>query len=72
MHAVSHAFGREEEGTVLDDYEAVLCEYIFFLNIYGEICGIWEIFPRFLKSVIHIPEARHLGMASLLCNTILL
>ena len=29
MHAVSYAFGREEEGTVLGDIEAVLCECIF-------------------------------------------
>ena len=50
-----HAFGRVEEGTALGDFDAVLCE----------ICGIPEIFPRFLKSVMHIPEEQHLGLASL-------
>ena len=30
MHAVSYVFGREEEGTVLVDIEAVLCECIFY------------------------------------------
>ena len=29
MHAVSYAFGREKEGTLLGDVEAVLCECIF-------------------------------------------
>ena len=57
MHAVSYAFGREEEGTVLGHIETVLCECSFYkMCIYGEICGIPEIFPRFLKSGIHNPE----------------
>ena len=49
--ALSHAFGREEEGTVLGDIEGCLtrnlCECILYL--YGEICGIPENVPRFLK-----------------------
>ena len=36
-----------------------------FFYIYGKICGIPEIFPRFLKNAIHIPEEGHLGLASL-------
>ena len=65
MHAVSYAFGREEDGTILEDIKAFLCECIFY-NIYGEICGIPEFIPRFLKSVIHIPEEGHFWLASLL------
>ena len=65
--AHSHAFGREEEGTVLGDIEAsltrTLCECILYF--YGEIWGILENVPRFLKHAFHIPEERHLGMASL-------
>ena len=64
MHAVSYAYGREKEGTLVGDIEAVLCECIFFY-IYGKICGILEIFPRSLKNAINIPEERHLGLASL-------
>ena len=37
-----------------------------FYNIDGEICNIPENAPRFLKNVFHIPEGRHLGLASLL------
>ena len=58
---------REEEGTVLDDIEARLtrnlCECILYF--YCEICGIPENVPRFLKNAFHIPEERHLGLASL-------
>ena len=64
MHAVSYAFGREEEGTILGGIEAVLCECNFY-KIFGEIWGIAENFPRFLKSAVHFPEERHLGLASL-------
>ena len=41
------------------------CVSAFFYNIYGKICGIPENFPRYLKSVVHIPEEQHLGLASL-------
>ena len=60
--AVSYAFGRKEEGTVLGDIGACLVwvhfefETLFIYNIYGEICGIPKNVPRFLKSVFHIPE----------------
>ena len=64
MHAVSYAFGREEEGTILGDIKTVLWESIFY-NIYGQICRIPEIFPRFLKRIIHIPEEGHLGFCNL-------
>ena len=64
MHAVSYTFGREEEGTILGDFEPFFYECIFY-NIYGKICGIAESFPIFLKSVVHIHEERHLGLASL-------
>ena len=37
----------------------------FFNNIYGGICCISEIFLRFLKSVVQIPEEQHLGLESL-------
>ena len=60
MHAVSYAFGREEEGSILGSLV-----WVHFYNIYGKICGIPEIFPEILKSVIHIPEEWHLGLASL-------
>ena len=59
---------REEEGTVLCDIQTRptrnLCECILYF--YGEICGIPENVPRFLKNAFHIPEERHLGLASLL------
>ena len=45
MHAVSHAFGREEEGTVLDDIEAVLCEYIFFTTYIVKSAAFGKFFP---------------------------
>ena len=65
--AVSHAFGREEEGSVLGNIEVCvtrnLCECLLFF--YGEICGILENVPRFLKNAINIPEERHLGLTSL-------
>ena len=65
--ALSHTFEREEEGTVFGDIEARLtrnlCESILYF--YGEICGILENVPRFLKNAFHIPEERHLGLASL-------
>ena len=32
---------------------------------YGEIYAISDIVPRFLKNGFHIPEERHLGLASL-------
>ena len=64
MHAVSYGYGREEEGTVLGDIEAALCECTFYNNN-GKICGITEIVPRFLKNVIHISEVPHFGLASL-------
>ena len=60
MHAFSYAFGGEEEGNILGCLVRV-----HFYNIYGKICGIPEIFPGILKSVIHIPEVWHLGLASL-------
>ena len=66
-HAVSYAFEREKEGTVQGDIETLLCECIL-CNIYGEVCSIPENIPRFLKSVVHIPEERHLGLASLYQN----
>ena len=53
--ALSYAFGREEEGTVLDDVEALtrnLSECIFYF--YGEICSIPENVTRFLKNAFHI------------------
>ena len=40
-----------------------------FYNIYGETWGIPENVPRFLKNVFHIPEGRHLGLASLNIHT---
>ena len=49
-------------------YILKLCMSAFrniFYNIYGEICGIPENVPRFLKNVFHIPEGQHLGLASL-------
>ena len=65
--ALSHAFRREEEGTVLSDIEARLtrnlCECILYL--YGEINGIPENVPRFLKNAFHIPEECHFGLAFL-------
>ena len=39
-----------------------------FLYFYGEICGISENFPRFLKNAFHFPEEGHLGLASLHSN----
>ena len=39
------------------------CECI--VSFYGEICGIPENVPRFLKNTFHIPEEHHLGLASL-------
>ena len=65
--ALSHAFGREEESTVLCDIEACLtrnlCEFILYF--YGEICAVPENVARFLKNAFHIPEERHSGLASL-------
>ena len=56
-------FGRENQGTVLGNNEARLtrnvCECIFYF--YGEICGILENVPRFLKNAFHIREERYLG-----------
>ena len=50
-----------EEGTVFGDIEACLtrnlCECILYFH--GEICGIPENVPRFLKNAFHIPEERH-------------
>ena len=42
VEAISHAFGREEEGTVLGDIEACLIRNLFecILYFYGEIWGI--------------------------------
>ena len=40
-----------------------LCECILYFC--GEICGIQENVPRFLKNAFHIPEERHLGLTSL-------
>ena len=72
--ALNHAFGREEEGNVLGDIGARLtrnlCECILFF--YGEICGIAENVPRFLKNAFHIPEERYLGLASLYLYTLYL
>ena len=70
MHEVkslSHAFGREEEGTVLCNIEPRLTRNLFecILYFYDEICGIRESIPRFLKNAFHIPEECHLGLASL-------
>ena len=52
---------------MLGDIEACLtrnlCECILYF--YGELCGIPENVPRFLKNAFHIPEERHLGLASL-------
>ena len=62
MHAVSYAFGREEGGTILGDMETVFCLCIFY-NM-AKSAAFQKIF-RFLKSVVHIPEERHLGLASL-------
>ena len=65
--ALSHAFGREEEGTVLCDNRACLtrnlCELILYF--YGVICGIPENVARFLENAFHIPEECRLGLASL-------
>ena len=58
------ALGREEEGTVIGDIQAILCECIFY-NFYGEICGIPKNFHRFLKSYVHMPDEQNLGLASL-------
>ena len=67
--ALSHAFGREEEGTVLGDIEARLTRNLYFceciLYFYGEIWCILENVPRFLKNDFHIPEERHLELAYL-------
>ena len=67
--ALSHAFGREEEGTVVDDIEARVTRNLrkCILYFYGEIWGIPENVPRFLKNAFHIPEKLHLGLASLEC-----
>ena len=55
MHAVSYAFAREEEGTLLGDIEAVLCECIFttfmakyvaFWKISPDSCKVWFIFLK--------------------------
>ena len=66
--ALSHAFRKEEEGTVLCDiaearFTRNMCACILYF--YDEICGIPENVPRFLKNALHIPEERHLGLASL-------
>ena len=65
--ALRNAFGREEEGSVLGDIEARLtknlCECILYF--YGEICGIPENVPIFLKNAFHIPEEHQLELASL-------
>ena len=45
-------------------YKAIL-NPSFVSAFYGKICGIAENFPKFLKSVVHIPEERHLGLSSL-------
>ena len=39
------------------------------MSFYGEICGIPENVPRFLKNAFHIPEESHLGLASLLMES---
>ena len=41
-----------------------MCECILYF--YSEICGIPENVPRFMKNAFHIPEDRHLGLASLI------
>ena len=54
--ALSHAIGREEEGTGLGDIEARLirnlCKCILYF--YGEIYGITDNVPRFLKNAFHL------------------
>ena len=51
MHANSYAFGREEEGTVLGDIEAIVCECIFFTTFVAKHAA----FRKFSK----IPEKCH-------------
>ena len=42
---------------------SLFCNIVY--NIYGEICGIPENVPRFLKNDFHISEEQHLRLASL-------
>ena len=65
--ALGHAFGREEEGTILCNIKARLTRNFCECNLYfyDKICGIPENVPRFLKNALHIPEECNLGLASL-------
>ena len=55
---------EEGRGYCIRRFEARLtrnfCECILYF--FGEICGILENVPRFLKNAFHIPEERHLGL----------
>ena len=46
----------------------VWVHFVTFYNIYCEICSILENVPRCLKNVFHIPEGRHLWLASLVLS----
>ena len=61
MHAISYAFGRDEDGIALGDIEAVLCECIFY-NIYMRHSWKFSRIPENCR--FHIPEEWHLGLAS--------
>ena len=52
---------------MLGDIEAclVLVHFVTLQHFTGEIFGIPENVPRFLKNVFHIPDERQLGLASL-------
>ena len=42
------------------------CVSAFFTTFMAKYVAFRKFIPRFLKSVIHIPEEGHLGLASLL------
>ena len=63
-----HLGGRTERELFSAILKLVLQETCVsaFCKFYGEICGIPENIPRFLKNANHIPEESHLGLASLI------